>query len=81
MRARLEDRAHLAHAAVTIGDPAFLDDTHPRVWLRRRGPLLPTSTTPTAEQFLVIAPATAITKTGPAFPLAWAEAHQLQLTI
>jgi hypothetical protein len=70
MRARLEERAHLARVAVAVGDPAFPDDTHPRAWLRRREPLLPTSTTPTAEQFLVIAPATAISKTGPAFPLA-----------
>jgi hypothetical protein len=81
MHARLEERAHLARAAVTVGDPAFPDDTHPRTWLRRREPLPPTSTTATAEQFLVIAPATAITKTGPAFPPAWAEAHQHQLTI
>lgn len=68
MHARLEERAQAARVAVTIGDPAFPDDIHPRTWLRRREPLLPTSTTPTAEQFLVIAPATAISKTGPAFP-------------
>lgn len=81
VRARLEERAHLAGVAVTLGDPTFPDDAHPRAWLRRRERLLPTSTTPTAEQFLVIAPATAITKTGPAFPFAWAAANQLQLTI
>lgn len=81
MRTRLEDRARLAGVAVTVGDPAFPDDTHPRAWLRRREPLLPTRTTPTAEQFLVIAPATAITKTGPAFPNAWAEANQFQLAV
>jgi hypothetical protein len=43
--------------------------------------LPPTSATPTAERFMVTAPATAITKTGPAFPLAWAAANQLQLAV
>ena len=64
---------------MTVGDPTFPDDTHPRAWLRRREPLSPTHTTATAERFLTIAPATAISKTGPAFPNAWAEANQLQL--
>ncbi|MDT7785578.1 MAG: hypothetical protein QOF58_3997 [Pseudonocardiales bacterium] len=81
MRARLDQRAACAGAAVTIGDPAFPDDTHPRAWLRHREPHQLAHATPTAEQFLTVAPATAVSKTGPAFPSAWAAASQLRLTV
>jgi hypothetical protein len=82
MHAQLEQRAERAGVPVTVGDSRFRDDQHPRVWLRRRdlrrhtGGLLPTG-----EQFLVVAPATAITKTGPAFPRAWLAASQLELPV
>ncbi|MGW4528862.1 hypothetical protein [Amycolatopsis sp. NPDC004378] len=81
MRARLDQRARRAGVAVTVGDPAFPDDIHPRAWLRRREPQLLADGTPTAEQFLTLAPATARAKTGPAFPAAWAAAAQLHLTV
>ncbi|GAA2783015.1 hypothetical protein [Saccharopolyspora taberi] len=81
MRARLDQRARCAGVSVTVGDPAFPDDSHPRVWLRRREPQLLADGTPTAEQFLTLAPATALSKTGPAFPAAWAAASQLHLTV
>lgn len=80
MRARLDQRARCASVAVTIGDPAFPDDTHPRAWLRARERQQLVSGVPTAEQFLTLAPATAVDKTGPAFPAAWAAASQLLLT-
>ncbi|RAS59466.1 hypothetical protein C8D87_11478 [Lentzea atacamensis] len=81
MRARLDQRARCAGVPVTIGDPAFPDDTHPRAWLRHREPHQLADGTPTGEQFLTIAPATAQSKTGPAFPAAWAAASQLRLTV
>lgn len=81
MRARLDQRAQCARVAVTIGDPAFPDDSHPRAWLRRRDSHQLAAGAPTAEQFLTIAPATALSKTGPAFPAAWAAASQLRLTV
>lgn len=79
MYARLVERARLADVPMTVGDERFLDDTHPRVWLRRREPLLLADGRTTAEQFLTIALATAINKTGPAFPNAWAAAAQFHL--
>jgi hypothetical protein len=84
MRARLRARAHGARLAVTIGDSRFADDQHPRVWLRRREPIAPAAARVPivdAEHFLTVAPCTAVTKTGPAFPRAWAEAAQLPLAI
>ncbi|WP_157528654.1 hypothetical protein [Nocardia sp. NRRL S-836] len=81
MRARLDQRARCAGAAVTIGDPAFPDDTHPRAWLRLRDQQQLAYGAPTAEQFLTIAPATAMPKTGPAFPAAWAAASQIRLIV
>jgi len=36
---------------------------------------------PTAERFLTLAPATALGKTGQAFPAAWAAASQLHLAV
>ncbi|WP_053739167.1 hypothetical protein [Nocardia sp. NRRL S-836] len=80
MRVELNRRADLAGTAVTIGDPAFPDDAHPRIWLRTRDPKQLVRGLATAEQFLTIAPATAADKTGPAFPAAWAAASQLILT-
>jgi hypothetical protein len=76
MRAQLNQRARRLGNPITVGDPAFPDDQHPRVWLRRRGPQ-----PPTAEQFLTVAPATAVTKVGPTFPRAWTAAEQLQFTV
>lgn len=76
MRAQLDDRARRLGLEITVGDPAFPDDHHRRVWLRRRGPQ-----PPTAEQFLTVAPATAVTKVGPTFPAAWTAAEQLQLAV
>lgn len=64
---------------MTAGDVRFPDDAHPRAWLRRREPLLLADGKTTAEQFLAIAPATAINKTGPAFPNAWAAAAQFHM--
>ncbi|WNV83095.1 hypothetical protein [Umezawaea sp. Da 62-37] len=81
MRARLDQRAHRARVPVTIGDPAFPQDTHPRAWLRRRDPHSLTHGMPTAERFLVLAPATARSKTGQAFPSAWAAASQWHLAV
>jgi hypothetical protein len=81
MRARLAQRARCAGVPVTLGDLAFPDDTHRRAWLRRREPERLAKGTTTAEQFLVAAPATAVSKTGPAFPAAWAAASQLHLTV
>ena len=80
MRARLDQRADCAGVPVNVGDPAFPDDTHPRAWLRRREPHRLADGVPTAEQFLAVAPATALSKTGPAFPTAWAAASQLHFT-
>ncbi|UUV32175.1 hypothetical protein NQK81_01625 [Amycolatopsis roodepoortensis] len=79
-RARLAQRAHCAAVPLTVGDPAFPDDTQPRVWLRHRDRQRLDGGMATAERFLTIAPATARTKTGPAFPNAWAAASQLELT-
>ncbi|MFL6124257.1 hypothetical protein [Actinophytocola sp.] len=79
MRARLDQRAHVAGVPLTVGDVRFPDDTHPRAWLRHREPLLLADGKTTAEQFLTIAPATAINKTGPAFPNAWAAAAQFHM--
>lgn len=79
MYARLDERARLAGVPVTVGDERFPDDTHPRAWLCRREPLLLADGKTTAEQFLTIAPATAINKTGPAFPNAWAAAAQFHM--
>lgn len=76
MHENIRQRAGRAGVAVTVGDPSFPDDQHTRVWLRRRGPL-----PPTAEQFLTVAPATAVTKVGRAFPNAWAAASQLHLAV
>lgn len=81
MRARLDQRARCAGVPVTLGDPAFPDDTHRRVWLRHRDLERLVKGRPTAEQFLVAAPATAVSKTGPAFPAAWAAASQLHLPV
>ncbi len=81
MRARLGERAKRGGVPVTIGDPAFPDDTHPRVWLRRRELTVLAKRIPTAEEFLTIAPATAISKTGPAFTGAWDTASQFYLPI
>ncbi|GAB3162030.1 hypothetical protein GCM10027258_80220 [Amycolatopsis stemonae] len=80
MHARLDQRARCAGVPVTVGDPAFADDAHPRAWLRRREPHRLAQGAPTAEQFLTVAPATALSKTGPAFPAAWTAASQLHLT-
>lgn len=79
MRARLDQRARLASVPLTLGDPAFPDDTHPRAWLRHREPRVLAANRTTAERFITLAPATAIDKTGPAFPKAWAAASQLDL--
>jgi hypothetical protein len=81
MRVRLDQRARCAGVPVTVGDPAFPEDAHPRAWLRRRDPQLLARGVPTAEQFLTLSPATALSKTGPAFPNAWAAASQFQLAI
>lgn len=79
MRARLDQRARLAGVPVTVGDMRFPDDTHPRAWLRHREPLPLADGKTTAAQFLTIAPVTAINKTGPAFPNAWAAAAQFHM--
>lgn len=79
VRARFDQRAHVAGVPVTVGDVRFPDDAHPRAWLRHREPLLLADGKTTAEQFLAIAPATAINKTGPAFPNAWAAAAQFHM--
>jgi hypothetical protein len=76
MRVELRRRASCLGRQVTVGDPRFPDDRHVRVWLRHRDTRLPT-----AEQFLTIAPATAITKVGPAFPAGWAAASHPQLAV
>lgn len=72
---RLVQHARKANAVIVAGDPGH-DDQHPRAWLRHRD-----EAAPTAEHFLTIAPATAITETGPAFPKAWAAANQFSLSI
>ncbi|QFZ20524.1 hypothetical protein [Saccharothrix syringae] len=79
MRARLDQRARLAQTPLTVGNPAFPDDAHPRAWLRHREPQLLAEKKTTAEQFITLAPATAIDKTGPTFPAAWTDASQLDL--
>lgn len=79
LHARLRYRARVAGVPLTIGDTAFADDVHARAWLRRREPEVLTKGMPTAERFLVVAPATAQNKTGPAFPTAWDAASQLPL--
>lgn len=81
MRARLDQRAHRAGLPVTVGDPTFPDDTHSRAWLRRREPELLAGGLTTAERFLTLAPATARSKTGPAFPTAWTAASQFHLAV
>lgn len=84
MHTQLRARAQDARFEVTIGDPRFADDQHPRVWLRRREQIAPAAKlvpAVDAEHFLTVAPCTAITKTGPAFPNAWAQAAQLHLAI
>lgn len=84
MHATLRARAQALRLKITIGDSRFLDDRHPRVWIRRREPITPAGTTvpvTDAEHFLTIAPCTAVTKTGPAFPNAWAQASQLHLAL
>ncbi len=81
MRVRLDQRAACAGVSVTVGDLAFPDDTHPRAWLRRREPDRLAHGATTAEQFLTVAPATALSKTGPAFPTAWAAASQFRLAV
>lgn len=76
MRAGLRRQSRRLGGRITVGDPRFPDDRHPRVWLRRGCDQLPT-----VEHFLTVAPATAITKAGPAFPAGWAAAHQLPLAV
>jgi hypothetical protein len=61
-----------ALAAVAIGRSQAVDDSdprHPRVWLRRREPHLPTT-----EEFFTISPHTVPDKIGPGFATAWAKA-------
>ncbi|MEV0682170.1 hypothetical protein AB0I60_37205 [Actinosynnema sp. NPDC050436] len=81
VRVRLHQRAFSGGVPVTVGDTTFPDDTHSRAWLRRREPQALIRGTPTAEQFLAFAPATAADKTGPAFPKAWAAASQFQFPV
>ncbi len=84
MHTQLRTRAQAAHAAISVGDPRFPDDQHPRAWMRRRDPVDHARTAAAvtdAEHFLTIAPATASSKTGPAFPGAWRNASQLHLAI
>ncbi|MEV0700868.1 hypothetical protein AB0I53_23565 [Saccharopolyspora sp. NPDC050389] len=72
MHAQLRACAQAARLEVTVGDHRFPDDQHSRAWRRRRRPdksLLISD----AEHFLTVAPATAVNKTGPAFPRAWAK--------
>ncbi|HEV7628473.1 MAG TPA: hypothetical protein VGO89_18415 [Streptomyces sp.] len=71
MRARLEQRGCATAAPVIVGDPSFPDDSHGRVWLHQRQPARLAERLATAEQYLVVAPATAASKTGPAFARAW----------
>ncbi|WP_410659512.1 hypothetical protein [Amycolatopsis sp. lyj-112] len=61
-------RARCADMPLTVGDPAFPDDTQPRLWLRHRDRQRLDGGMATAEQVLTLAPATARSKTGPAFP-------------
>jgi hypothetical protein len=82
MHDHLGDRAAHARTEITIGDPRFPDDQHPRVWLRHRDTTSRRGRLPsTGEQFFTIAPATATAKTGPAFPRAWTAASQLELAV
>lgn len=83
MLALMRARAETAHVAISVGDSRFPDDQHPRAWLRRREPVDPAGSAAVidAEHFLTIAPATATSKTGPAFPRAWAAASQFQLAV
>ncbi|MBE1467447.1 hypothetical protein [Kibdelosporangium phytohabitans] len=82
MHKRLKTSAVALKTPVSVGDPRFPDDQHPRLWLRRRHPdprNLPTQAD--AEHFITIAPATAVNKTGPGFHTAWASASQYKLAV
>lgn len=83
MLAQLRARAAAAHVEISVGDARFTDDQHPRAWLRRRDPveLAGAAAVVDAEHFLTLAPATATSKTGPAFPKAWAAANQFHLAV
>jgi hypothetical protein len=59
-------RAALGELAARLDVRTEESDGHPRAWLRRPAPNLPT-----AEWFYVTAPATATPKTGPRFADAW----------
>jgi len=79
MRACLREHARATGTAIIRGDSRFPDDQHPRLWVRHRDHTM--STVADAEHFVTVSPATAITKTGPAFPTAWAAAAQFQLAV
>lgn len=68
---RADMTAELAAMGRAAGINVTTDDGIGRVWLRRRGPLLPA-----AEQFYVAAPAGAAEKEGRGFAAAWEAAMQ-----
>lgn len=79
MRTALGATANARRLEWTVGDARFPDDTHPRGWVRRRDPAATGQAVTDAEHFFTAAPATAVPKTGPAFPRSWAAATQLHL--